>query len=339
MLLLSLQFRAALRFLATDDGAKALRADAAHLAVALHFAGVLEGLRGEEPPPPGGAPPLDAAELLRGYGARFVRSDSDAALQYYMLAAAAGGGGLELKGRLLRELLVESKDYGTLLGAGGPLGQGGAIGAFVSGPDERAALLEAVAYDCQLAAQPDEARELFMAARRPRAALHIVNQQLSAAVHEGRGALSPAVQALVERGQAAVEAMGAAAADDAASRREAEAFRQLCLTRRLLELAAAKRWDEALQAASQLSFLPSERARVDACKAEVRRLDDAVRQRLGDVLEAAADALLGVRARADAGMLALLRERAECLKVFVLDLDPSITPSVYMHLNSALRAM
>lgn len=53
---------------------------------------------------------------------------------------------------------------------------------------ERCALLEAVAYDCQLSGQPDEARELFMAARRPRAALHIVNQQLSAAIHESKGA-------------------------------------------------------------------------------------------------------------------------------------------------------
>jgi hypothetical protein len=78
---------------------------------------------------------------------------------------------------------------------------------------------------------------------------------------------------------------------------------------------------------------------VDACKAEVRRLDDAVRQRLGDVLEAAADALLGVRSRADATMLGLLRERAECLKLFVLDLDPSITPSTFMHINGCLRAM
>jgi hypothetical protein len=90
---------------------------------------------------------------------------------------------------------------------------------------------------------------------------------------------------------------------------------------------------------AQLSFIPSERARVEACKAEVRRLDDAVRQRLGDVIEAAAGALLGVRARADAGMLGLLRERAECLKVFVLDLDPSITPATFMHVNGCLRGL
>lgn len=61
------------------------------------------------------------------------------------------------------------------------------------------------------------------------------------------GALTPGVQVLVDRGQAAVEAMGSAAADDPASRREAEAFQQLCLTRRLLELTGSKQWDAALQ--------------------------------------------------------------------------------------------
>lgn len=191
------------------------------------------------------------------------------------------------------------------------------------------------------------------------------------------GALSPAVAAIIERGQAAVEAINASSGggDDAgAGRREAEAFQQLTLTRQLLELVGAQQWDAALQVRrargarrpppplcapaalrrlprhmragmrvrmraphsadtgpgpprciplravraqvlAQLSFVPSERARIEACKAEARRLDDAVRQRLGDVLEAAASALVGLRSRADSAMLGLLRERAECLKV------------------------
>ena len=128
-----------------------------------------------------------------------------------------------------------------------------------------------------------------MAARRPRAALHIVNQQLSAAIHESKGepincarppccragaasqglfsrvfvdgadprlllspttgAMSPTMQAIIERGQAAVEAMtgSSGGADDAAARREAEAFRQLTLTRQLLELVGSQQWDAALQ--------------------------------------------------------------------------------------------
>ncbi|KIZ06517.1 hypothetical protein MNEG_1431 [Monoraphidium neglectum] len=84
VLLLSCQFRAALNcmsasrvshneFMATDDSAKALRGDAVHVAIALHFAGVLE-LRGEEP---ASGPALDTSELLRSYGQRFVRIDSE----------------------------------------------------------------------------------------------------------------------------------------------------------------------------------------------------------------------------------------------------------------------
>jgi nuclear pore complex protein Nup93 len=36
-----------------------------------------------------------------------------------------------------------------------------------------------MAYDCQSAAQPEEATELFLAAQRPRLALAITNQQLA----------------------------------------------------------------------------------------------------------------------------------------------------------------
>jgi hypothetical protein len=76
---------------------------------------------------------------------------------------------------------------GTLLGGGGALGSGGAIQQFVPDPQQRQKLFESVAYDCQINQQPDEARELFMAAQKPRAALKIINQQLSAAIHANRG--------------------------------------------------------------------------------------------------------------------------------------------------------
>jgi len=78
---------------------------------------------------------------------------------------------------------------GTLLGGGGALGSGGAIQQFVPDAAARQQLFESVAYDCQINQQPDEARELFMAAQKPRAALKIINQQLSAAIHETQGVL------------------------------------------------------------------------------------------------------------------------------------------------------
>lgn len=89
---------------------------------------------------------------------------------------------------------------GTLLGGGGALGSGGAIQQFVPDPSQRQQLFESVAYDCQINQQPDEARELFMAAQKPRAALKIINQQLSAAIHANKGVLlcsAPAVDHLL----------------------------------------------------------------------------------------------------------------------------------------------
>lgn len=81
---------------------------------------------------------------------------------------------------------------GTLLGGGGPLGTGGAIQTFVPDLAQRQSLFAAVAWDCQMNQQPDEARELFLAAGKPLPALQIINQQLTDAIHshrgEGRGA-------------------------------------------------------------------------------------------------------------------------------------------------------
>eukprot|EP00882_Tetradesmus_deserticola_P026811 GHRQ01029610.1.p1 GENE.GHRQ01029610.1~~GHRQ01029610.1.p1 ORF type:complete len:333 (+),score=103.79 GHRQ01029610.1:198-1196(+) len=224
---------------------------------------------------------------------------------------------------------------GTLLGGGGALGSGGAIQQFVPDPKQRQDLFESVAYDCQFNQQPDGARELFMAAQKPRAALKIINQQLSAAIHANRGAVTDAVGVLLSRGQAAAEAI--AAAPDPTSRRDAEAFQQLQLIRQMVELAGQGQWEKVLQASNKLSFVPSERARIEVCKLEVRQLDDSVRERMSDVLEILAAAISKQRASTDSRVLSTLRERVACLKVFVLDLDPSITPQVYERINTCVR--
>lgn len=76
---------------------------------------------------------------------------------------------------------------GTLLGGGGAMGSGGAIAQFVPDAAQRQRLFESVAYDCHINQQPSEAIEMFMAAQKPRAALKIINQQLSAAIHAQQG--------------------------------------------------------------------------------------------------------------------------------------------------------
>eukprot|EP00878_Enallax_costatus_P026786 GHUV01028785.1.p1 GENE.GHUV01028785.1~~GHUV01028785.1.p1 ORF type:complete len:713 (+),score=229.05 GHUV01028785.1:118-2256(+) len=185
VLLLSLQFKRALQFMLKEEMFKSYRLDGIHLAIALHFSQVLEC---DTDDVAAGTPlDIDLAAQVAAFGRRYVTTDSVTALQYYMLAAALAGGGRQEQGRLFRELLVQSKDYGTLLGGGGAMGRGGAIAQFVPDPIKRQQLFESVAYDCQINQQPSEAIEMFMAAQKPRAALKIINQQLSAAIHAQQG--------------------------------------------------------------------------------------------------------------------------------------------------------
>lgn len=60
------------------------------------------------------------------------------------------------------------------------------------------------------------------------------------------GVITDHVQALVSRGQAAVEAIASGAADPS-SRKDADAFQQLQLIRQMMEFAGQRHWDRLLQ--------------------------------------------------------------------------------------------
>lgn len=92
-----------------------------------------------------------------------------------------------------------------------------------------------------------------------------------------------------------------------------------------------------MQDGARLPFLPSERSRIEVCKLEAKQLDDSVRERMSDVLELVTTSIMQLRATADSGTMGLLKERVACLKVFMLDLDPSITPAVYERMNACVR--
>lgn len=77
-------------------------------------------------------------------------------------------------------------------------------------------------------------------APRPRGCMHVACDP-----HTRAGAVTEQVGVLLSRGQAAVEAI--AASPDASSRRDADAFAQLCLIRQMLEAAGAQQWDRVLQ--------------------------------------------------------------------------------------------
>eukprot|EP00798_Chlamydomonas_sp_ICE-L_P020446 gene20446-27235_t len=95
VLLLSLQFQSALRFLWKDETTRQYRVDAVHLAIALHQEQAL-GVDGSgsgvatDPLP-------DSASMVHSYGRKFVPHDSSVALQYYMLAAVMKGNSIAVK--------------------------------------------------------------------------------------------------------------------------------------------------------------------------------------------------------------------------------------------------
>ena len=69
-------------------------------------------------PGPAGGPGSgfqEVGELVHAYGRQFLQRHVQLALEYYMLAARAAGDALPAKGRLLKELLTESKAYGVCI--------------------------------------------------------------------------------------------------------------------------------------------------------------------------------------------------------------------------------
>lgn len=190
---------------------------------------------------------------------------------------------------------------GFLLGSGGPGGDGGALARFVSSAADRKALVEAVAKECQRAAQLPEAVELFMHADQPEPALHLINQLVrqSLCLHDvclpslmlcmllqsmdtqsmrltARLQLADSVEAAVAGGPGSVamdnyEALvrrGNAAAEVLATR-GGEGARQevatLAEVRAVHGMAVAEargNYTEALRRSQELSFLPHERFRL-----------------------------------------------------------------------------
>lgn len=294
VLLLSLQFAAAVRFLCKDKETKAYRIDGVHLAAVLVGAGV-QRLPGEEE-----LREL-AGRVLADFGAQLAPADSALALHYYMAAADARGGGLPARGAMLRELLSVSRDYGTLLGGGGAVGTGGALSTFVRDPEEKRRLLEAVAYDCQMDAQPQDAIELFMAAGKPGLALQIINRQLSGIMaqsieEEARGVPpAPGTQSwgdLRARGRDAVGQLGRplGGPGDAAARGEVDAFTQLQDMRAALLACRCRQYGQCVDLLRGITFLPLDTSRVEACCRQVALLHPAVLDRVPDLLAVAAEA-------------------------------------------------
>lgn len=332
VLVLTLQYDSAIAFLTKDVTTRDYRLDAVHIGACLWHAHAL------------GRPTTSAASngegaavgaLVQQYGRSLIHGDVQLALSYYMLAAAVQGGSSTVKGMLLRELLVESRAYGLLLGAGGTAGEGGALASFLPDVSERSRVLEAMATHCEHAAQLEEAVELYMVAGRPRQALHIVCRQLSDAmeyssIDPGPGTRGGAggslsgdgeVHVLVARGNAAVAAMDASKAGEDLA--EIEAFEQLKTIRSMLIAAEHNDRGRVLQNLADLAFIPTEQYRIRVCVAGASSLHPAVTDRIQAVL------LTGAESLAAAGKW----QELHALVSFASELPNRVSQRAYERLN------
>lgn len=96
VLLLSLQFRGAVAFLAREAATKEYRLDAVHLAICLQQYQVLDTSAADAG---AGGRGVEVGQLVHRYAKEFLYTDAPLALEYYMLAAGALGGSVQVKGQ------------------------------------------------------------------------------------------------------------------------------------------------------------------------------------------------------------------------------------------------
>ncbi|MEW5311171.1 MAG: hypothetical protein WDW38_002907 [Sanguina aurantia] len=337
VLLLSLQIGTAIKYLWTDESTRSYRCDAVHLAYAMQKERMLTP-HGSSPTNVN--PTADIALMLHQWGRKMLPLDSSAALSYYMTSAKAQGNSLVVKAQLLKELLIESNDFGTMLGGGGS-GSRGLLDSYVTDPLERRRLYEAVAYECQVSAQSEEAIELYLAAERPRQALAILNQQLSAligaaieqtATGTGRASAAEDLQRLEVKAGCAVERIGDVDTADDGSAAEVAAFRLLVIIKQALLAERRGNHAMALHCIADLGFIPFASSSVDRLIQRASQLHPAVAERLADVIEAAADALAGQQQGASRDKRFTLKLQLEALLTYANGVSLRVGKSLFQKL-------
>ncbi|KAK9867148.1 hypothetical protein WJX84_008824 [Apatococcus fuscideae] len=282
VLLLSLQFRRAVGFLARHKLTDAFRIDAPHFAIAM-LAHEVGDVGGEGP-----AVGVDWCELLHSYGLRRAQHLPAVALEYSRQAVRAGKGGLSYQASLLRELLVQSQAFGFFVGSSGQGGQGGAMERFSPNEKERRRLVGMVAEECAREAQSEWAIELFRYAGQPARALRIISHLFSDRLEPALSdpASDEKAEEYQRRGNDAAQAMVSTMSHEDGA--EKEAFEQLKIVRQMLQAHSRRDTGQVTSCAQRLQFLPQEDYRVQACKAAVQRLHSAVLDRLPSILLVAA---------------------------------------------------
>mmetsp|Transcript_10427 Transcript_10427/g.20614 ORF Transcript_10427/g.20614 Transcript_10427/m.20614 type:complete len:791 (+) Transcript_10427:141-2513(+) len=280
VLLMSLQADKAIEYLATNKSTHEFRIDSVHFAICMWYHRVLDGLETSV-----------SASSVHQYAYSLIHQDVSLALEYYIIASLVMGGSLEVKGRLLKELLTESHAYGVLLGSGGAVSEGGALAVFFPDRQHRLEVLQSVAQECASAAQFEEAVELYMVAERPAHALRILNHRIAEAIEmtSTEYAGDDTVLELCSRAEAAEEAIYT---KDEFSGREKEAFEQLKIIYKIIKNWRSGNHHEVLEHLWELGFIPSDRYRVQACVHHLKGSHPAVVGMIQSILLAGGEALM-----------------------------------------------
>ena len=279
VLLLSLQPDKAVQYLATDASTQDFRVDAIHLAICFWYHHVLE-------------PSEDSisSRNVHQFAYSLIHRDISLSLEYYIITSFIMGGSVQIKGKLLKELLTESHAYGILLGSGGAVSDGGALSVFFPDRTNRLEILDSVAQECASAAQFEEAIELFMVAERPAHALRILNNRIAEAIEASATdyAGDEAVLELCSRADAAEQAI---VSRDEYSEKEKEAYHQLKCIYAIMKCSRSGDYHGVVDHLFALNFIPADSYRLQSCLAALRGAHPSVIGMIQSILLTGGEAL------------------------------------------------
>ena len=300
LLLLTLQFEGCVQYLATyspggglgGDQAYPYAIEAVHLCVIFSYYGVFE--LGTDIRSRGSAL---CSDIVHDYGQNFAVRDPATAFEYYCLAAEVKGGGyvsvIQTQGQLLRELLNQSRAFGTLLGAGGS-GSGAVLSKLKPDKQQRQDIIVSAAVGCVQNAQFHEAMELFMHAGKPFNALEIINKRYSDAISAAAAEPGQGVDLddLEQRGNAALQDLESQQEVDIRSKREeVGAFETLLLARKLFRAFREGAYKECFGLLPEFSFLPIRPEQVSKFASDAGGLHIAVKEKLPQIVKIAGIAI------------------------------------------------
>ena len=296
LLLLTLQFEAVVQYLATytpsnmHGESNPFAIEAVHLCIIFSYYGAFN--LGTDIRSRGS---MLCSDVVHDYGQNFAVRDPATAFEYYCLAAEVKGGGyvsiIQTQGQLLRELLNQSRAFGTLLGAGGN-GSGAVLSKLKPDKQQRQDIIVSAAVGCIQNAQFHEAMELFFHAGKPLNALEIINKRYSDAISTDGVSQDINVDDLEQRGNAALGELSRLGDVDIRSKREeTNAFETLVLTRSLFNAFRESNYQECFRLLPEFTFLPIRPEQVSKYASDAGSLHIAIKEKLPQMVRIAGIAI------------------------------------------------